>query len=88
MAEAAERGMRKALEQHEERRRDALDSVISELLWTPDVSTLGRVVRSDKVPAGEGFMLPGKLWADGKARLIVNTHQHVDEAVQKWVDAS
>lgn len=72
---------------HEEKRRNQLDEDIAELLFTGDLTNVGRVVRNENVPTRSGYMIPGRLLADGKARLVVNPRQYVDEARQKWPDA-
>ena len=75
-----------SLMRHEEKRRDQLDAEIAAMLFDTNPDR-GRVLTNALVPLGQGFMIPGRLMSDGKARLVVNPAQHVDEAAQEWPDA-
>lgn len=80
--------IRQAAQGHEDRRLAQLDTEISGLIFTPDPSHLGRVIRSQFIEQkGEGYMIPGKMFADGKARLVVGPHTTVNEAAIDWPDS-
>lgn len=79
--------LRQQLQAHEDRRRDALDADLAALVFTPDTSDLPRVVRNPLVPLGQGYQIPGRLFSDGKARLVVHPAQHVREDMIDWEDA-
>ncbi len=67
------------LERKREAEQDALDSQIIEALWEGQREELPRVVRLSRVNRGDGYVIPGKLWPDGKSRLLVNPLQAVNE---------
>lgn len=74
--------------EHERNRHAALDTEIAGLVFTPDPSHLGRVIRSRLIEhPREAYMIPGNMFADGKARLIVSPDATVNEEAQTWPDA-
>lgn len=75
-----------ALVKHEERRVDELDAELAALIFDATPRD-GRVVTNALIPTGQGYMIPGRLMADGKARLVVNPAQRVNEAGIDWPDA-
>lgn len=80
--------IREAAQKHEERRLSQLDAEIAGLMFTPDASDLPRVIRTPHIEQkGEGYMVPGKMFSDGKARLFVSEHTTVTEAAIEWPDA-
>jgi hypothetical protein len=86
--EAIRDGIMRSLSQHEQERVAKLEAEMSGLVFTPDPSHLGRVVRSQFIEQqSEGYMIPGSMFSDGKARLVVGPHTTVDEARIDWPDA-
>ena len=80
--------VRKAAAQHEAKRLDKLDGELAGLIFTPDPSHLPRVIRTPHIEQnGEAYLVEGKMWADGKARLVTGMHTKVREDLIEWPDA-
>lgn len=80
--------VRKAAAQHEAKRLEKLDGELAGLIFTPDPSHLPRVIRTPHIEQnGEAYLVEGKMWADGKARLVTGMHTKVREDLIEWPDA-
>lgn len=76
------------IREHERKRLAALETELAALMFTPDPSHLGRVIRSKNIEnPREAYEIEGKMWADGKARIIVSPDATVNEEAMTWVDA-
>jgi hypothetical protein len=64
----------------EDREADALDAALSDILWRGqlDPERTPRIIHSMRVQVGFSFALPGHLWPDGRARVVVNPVSHVN----------
>lgn len=80
--------VRKIAAQHEAKRLDKLDGELAGLIFTPDPSHLPRIIRTPHIEQpGEAYLIEGKMWADGKARLVTGMHTRVREELIEWPDA-
>lgn len=81
-------GLMNIAKAHEAKRLDKLDGELAGLIFTPDPSHLPRVVRTPSIEQpGEAYLIEGKMWADGKARLVTGMHTRVREELIEWPDA-
>lgn len=77
-----------AMRKHEDTRHANLEAEMTGVIFSPDPSELPRVIRTRWIEQkGEGYMVPGGMIADGKARLFVGPHTTVNEAAIEWPDA-
>lgn len=63
-----------------EREASDLDAALSDILWRAQLDPAGipRIVHCALVNVGYSYLLPGSLWPDGRARLIVNPLEVLD----------
>lgn len=64
----------------DDRDADALDAALSDILWRAQLepSTTPRIVHERLVNRDYSYLLPGSMWPDGRARVIVNPRTFVD----------
>lgn len=71
--------IQRRIERAAERESAAVDAQVSDILWRANLEELPRIVRADRVNRGQAIELPGVMFPDGKARLVVNRLQRLDE---------
>lgn len=59
---------------------NTLDAALSDILWRAQLDPSGtpRIVRCSLVNVAYSYVIPGALWPDGRARVIVNPLEVLD----------
>lgn len=80
--------LREFVAAHERQRIEKLDAEMSSWLFDPNPERFGRVIRTKLIEQpGQAYIIPGSMWADGKARIATGINTRVDEAAIEWPDA-
>ncbi|MDQ1128283.1 hypothetical protein [Microbacterium sp. SORGH_AS_0888] len=55
------------------------DAAVFELLWRSNIETLPRLIREPGLPVRALHSIPGKHWADGRARVVLGVETPLPE---------